>query len=74
MILGLANKVTDKRVKHAREWNTFEVKAKGKALTLWVNGAVTCDYTECEQEKGHLGLEGESYSIEFRNLKIKELK
>ena len=71
---SLANKVTDKRVKPVGEWNTFEVTAKGKTLTLWVNGAVTCEYTACEQEKGHLGLEGEGYRIEFRNVKVKELK
>jgi len=71
---SLANKVTDKRVKAAGEWNIFEVTARGKSLTLWVNGAVTCEFKECEAEKGHLGLEGEGYRIEFRNLKVKELK
>lgn len=71
---NLAKQVTDKRVKPAGEWNTMEVTARGPTLTLWVNGAVTCQFTECAAEKGHLGVEGEGYRIEFRNLKIKELR
>ncbi|OHE75081.1 MAG: hypothetical protein A2107_13820 [Verrucomicrobia bacterium GWF2_62_7] len=71
---NLAKQVTDKRVKPAGEWNTLEITARGKVLTLWVNGAVTCQFDECAAEKGHLGLEGEGYRIEFRNLKVKQLK
>jgi hypothetical protein len=65
--------VTDKRVKPAGEWNTMEVTAAGRVLTLWVNGAVTCQFEGCGREKGYLGLEGEGYRIEFRNLKVKLL-
>jgi hypothetical protein len=70
---NLAKSVTDKRVKPAGEWNTMEVTARGKNLTLWVNGAVTCEFTDCGTPKGHVGVEGEGYRIEFRNLKIKPL-
>lgn len=38
------------------------------------NGAVTCQFGDCGLEKGHFGLEGEGYLIEFRNLKVKELR
>jgi hypothetical protein len=61
-------------VKHAGEWNTIEITAVGKVLTLWVNGAVTCQFEDCGQAKGRLGLEGEGYRIEFRNLKVKALR
>ena len=70
---NLNRQVTDKRVKPAGEWNTLEVTAKGKTLTLWVNGAVTCEFKDCGMEKGRLGVEAEGYRIEFRNLKVKEL-
>lgn len=66
--------VVDGRVKPAGEWNTMEITARGRVLTLWVNGAVTCQYTECGNPKGFLGLEGEGYRIEFRNLKVKALQ
>jgi hypothetical protein len=71
---NLKKQITDMRVKAAGEWNTLEVTAVGKVLTLWVNGAVTCKFEECGREKGYLGLEGEGYCIEFRNLKVKELR
>jgi hypothetical protein len=71
---NLSKQVTDLRVKPAGEWNTLEVTAVGKVLTLWVNGAVTCQFENCGSEKGYLGLEGEGYRIEFRNLKVKALR
>lgn len=69
----LAKQVKEMRVKPAGQWNTFEITARGKTLTLWVNGAVTCQFDNCGQDKGRIGLEGEGYRIEFRNLKVKEL-
>lgn len=71
---NLSKQVTDTRVKPAGEWNTLEITARGKVLTLWVNGAVTCQFADCGAEKGYLGVEGEGYRIEFRNLKLKTLR
>lgn len=65
--------VADGRVKAAGEWNTLEITARGNTLTLWVNGAVTCEFKDCGSPKGLMGLEGEGYRIEFRNLKVREL-
>jgi hypothetical protein len=62
------------RVKPAGEWNVIEITARGNTLTLWVNGAVTCEVKDCGNPKGLVGVEGEGYRIEFRNLKIKELR
>jgi hypothetical protein len=61
------------RVTEAGNWNTFEVTAQGPKLTLWVNGYITAVLPDCGQSKGYLGLEGEGYRIDFRNLKLKEL-
>ena len=66
--------VKDGRVKPAGQWNTVEITARGKTLTLWVNGAVTCEFPDCGSEKGRVGVEGEGFRIEFRNLKVKELR
>ena len=70
----LKKEVADSRVKPAGEWNTLELTARGQTLTLWVNGAVTCKFDNCGQAEGQVGLEGEGYRIEFRNLKLKELR
>ena len=62
------------RGKEAGEWNTFEITCKGKTMTLWVNGAVTAEWKECEVAKGYVGLEAEGWHIEFKNAKFKETK
>jgi hypothetical protein len=61
-------------VKPAGEWNVFEVRAEGPKISVWVNGVTTPELTDLEVLKGYLGLEAEGYRIEFRNLKLKELK
>jgi hypothetical protein len=61
------------RVKPAGEWNTFEITARGDRLVLWVNGAVTSEWSGITLTRGHLGLEAEFHHVEFRNLKLKEL-
>lgn len=69
----LKREVKDGRVKPAGDWNTLEVTAQGKTLTLWINGAVTCQFDNCGLSRGYVGLESEGYRVEFRNLKVKEL-
>ena len=62
------------RGKEAGEWNTFEITCKGKMISLWVNGAVTCFWDDCQVASGYLGLEAEGWLIEFKNVKFKETK
>ncbi|MGI8742941.1 MAG: 3-keto-disaccharide hydrolase [Bryobacteraceae bacterium] len=59
-------------VKDPGEWNTYEIRAEGKNVTLFVNGTETSSF-ECDRLSGYLGLEAEHYHIEFRNIKLKEL-
>jgi len=56
----------------AGEWNAYELVARGRRLTLWVNGAVTSEIA-VDVPLGHFGLEAEGWRIEFRNLKLKVL-
>ena len=70
---SLRKEVQDGRVRPAGEWNTMEITARGKTLTLWVNGAVTCRFDGCNTPTGFVGVEGEGFHVEFRNLKVKEL-
>jgi hypothetical protein len=71
--VNLRDKMAENRVKPAGEWNTYEVRAAGKSLTLWVNGAVVSEFATCEVPRGYVGLEAEGYLMEFRNLKLKVL-
>jgi hypothetical protein len=64
----------DKKPQRGREigeWNTYEVACKGTHMTLWINGAITATWDNCEVPKGYVGLEAEYWYIEFRNVKFK---
>jgi hypothetical protein len=73
---GAVRRVTQEpaaaRVRPAGEWNSYEVVARGRTLSLWVNGAFTSEIA-VEVPRGHFGLEAEGFWIEFRNLRIKPL-
>jgi len=73
---GVAKRVAQEpagaRVSPAGEWNTYEVVARGRTLSLWVNGAFTSEIA-VDVPRGYVGLEAEGWRIEFRNLKIKQL-
>jgi hypothetical protein len=70
---NLAKNLKGQPVKPAGDWNTFEITCRGKDVTLWVNGAVTNEWHECEAARGYVGLEAEGWRIEFRNVKTKPL-
>jgi hypothetical protein len=70
---NMRDKMAENRVKPAGEWNTYEVRASGKTMTLWVNGATVSELPNLEVLRGYIGLEAEGYRIEFRNLKLKRL-
>jgi hypothetical protein len=49
------------------------VTARGNTLAVWVNGAVQQLWSGCEVPRGFVGVEGEGWKIEYRNLQLKEL-
>jgi hypothetical protein len=69
------------------EWNTEEITAKGRQVTVTVNGQVIVDanlddikdeaklkkHPGLKNAKGHIGFLGHGARVEFRNLRIKEL-
>jgi hypothetical protein len=70
------------------EWNEEEITAKGRHITIKLNGAVIVDANlddvkdEAKLKKhpglanktGHIGFLGHGARVEFRNLRVKELK
>ena len=70
---NLRQSMFENRVKPAGEWNVYEVRAVGKQISLWVNGAVTSEYRECETPSGFVGLEAEGYRVEYRNVQVKPI-
>jgi len=70
------------------EWNTEEIVAKGRHVTVKLNGntivdanlddvkdeAVLKKHPGLKREKGHIGFLGHGTRVEFRNMRVKELK
>ncbi|MFP6610715.1 MAG: DUF1080 domain-containing protein [Pirellulales bacterium] len=60
-------------------WNEMIVRAKGRHIQIWVNGFLTSDYTEQDQDiplRGRFGLQihsGEASECWYRDIELKEL-
>ncbi len=69
------------------EWNEEEITAKGRQITVKLNGTVIVDanlddikdeaklkkHPGLANKKGHIGFLGHGARVEFRNLRVKEL-
>jgi hypothetical protein len=75
--------------KPAGEWNTMEIRAEGRQVVVVLNGKkiVDADLDRCLKDAavakehlglsrtgGKIGLQSHSDRVDFRNLRIKELK
>ena len=56
------------------EWNEYEISLDKGTLTLKVNGLVQNVATDCEVIPGKIALQAEGAEIQFRNIRIRELK
>lgn len=55
------------------EWVTFRMEVRGKKLTLDVNGVRVWEFAELDADCGCLGIQAEGKSLDFRNLRVREL-
>lgn len=72
----------------AGEWNTQEIKADGRHIQVVVNGVIVVDtnleivkepeilerHPGLARQTGHVGFLGHGTRVEFRNIRIKELR
>ncbi|MBI3210399.1 MAG: DUF1080 domain-containing protein [Candidatus Solibacter usitatus] len=64
-------------VLRAKDWNSYEIFADGPRIKLHFNGIQTIDTTDTVASSGIVALQlhaGEEMRVEFRNIRIKELK
>ena len=60
--------------KPAGEWNVWRVVVKGDKVNFWCNGQPAWEATGLKPDNGHIGLQAEGAPIEFRNLRLREIK
>lgn len=57
-----------------KEWNTYEITAKGETLSVVLNGIEVSTSTDIKNLTGHIGIQAENGLVEFRKIEITELK
>jgi len=55
------------------KWVKFRVEARGRKLTLDVDGERAWEFENLDAEKGYIGIQAEDKAFEFRNIRIQEL-
>jgi hypothetical protein len=56
------------------EWNKMQITCRGDEITVKVNGKLVNHATKLSQSKGAIALQSEGTPIEFRNIKLGQLK
>ncbi len=60
--------------KPAGEWTEWHILAIGEKITFWCNDTPARKGTGFVPAKGYLGLQAEGAAMEFRNIRIREIK
>jgi hypothetical protein len=60
--------------KPSGEWNEWRVLVEGDHATFWCNGKQAWEATGLKPAQGYIGLQAEGAALEFRNLRIREIK
>ena len=60
--------------KPAGEWNEWRVLVVGDKVTFWCNGELAWEGTGLQPKEGYIGLQAEGAALEFRKLRIREVK
>lgn len=60
--------------KRTGEWNEWRVVVEGEKAVFWCNGKQAWEATGLKPAKGYIGLQAEGAALEFRNLRLREIK
>lgn len=70
---GIPNAPAAPQLIRPKDWNTFEVLARGASLTLIVNGMTAWTTTDPTPKAGHIAFQAEGHAMRFRNIRLREL-
>jgi hypothetical protein len=62
--------LTDGSEKPLGEWNTMVIEARGRNVTVWVNGEKVNDGFDSTADRGKIALQAEGTEVEFRKVEI----
>ena len=62
----------EKARKPVGEWNSLEIVSRDGSLTSSLNGTQICTSVAGELREGPIGLQAEDFSVEFRNVRVRE--
>jgi hypothetical protein len=62
--------LTDGSEKPLGEWNTMVVEARGRTITVWLNGDLVNGGFDATVDQGRIALQAEGAEVEFRKVEI----
>jgi hypothetical protein len=62
--------LTDGSEKPLGEWNTMVIEARGRTVTVWVNGDLVNNGFNATADRGKIAIQAEGAEVEFRKLEI----
>ena len=62
--------LTDGSEKPLGEWNSMVVEARGRTITVWLNGDLVNDGFDATVDQGKIALQAEGAEVEFRKVDI----
>jgi hypothetical protein len=57
----------------ANEWVNFRIEARGRKMTLDVNGHRAWEFDKLDVDHGYIGIQAEGHPLDFRNLRVREI-
>jgi hypothetical protein len=62
--------LTDDSEKPLGEWNTMVIEARGRSITVWVNGDQVNRGFDATTDRGRIAIQAEGTEVEFRRVEI----
>jgi hypothetical protein len=62
--------LTDGSEKPLGQWNTMVIEARGRSVTVWVNGDKVNDGFDATADRGRIAIQAEGTEVEFRKVEI----
>ena len=66
--------LTDDSEKPLGQWNTMVIEARGRAVTVWVNGDLVNNGVNASVDHGKIAIQAEGAEVEFRKVEMKPLE